>query len=146
MFQLDPQLDKDCLVLGRFPLSVLLLSRDANYPWFILVPQRPGLTELYHLSAEDRTAYFAESCTLSEALMDVFAGGKLNVAALGNQVSQLHIHHIVRYRNDPAWPCPVWGAAPPAAYTAEALDKRLDDLLPLLDGNDFEVLYGMDTR
>lgn len=146
MFQLDPQLEKDCLVLGRFSLSLLLLNRDANYPWFILVPQRPGLTELYHLAAEERAAFFAESCTLSEALMDVFAGDKLNVAALGNVVSQLHIHHIVRYKSDPAWPRPVWGAVPSVAYAADARDKLLDDLLPLMGGGDFEVLYGMGMR
>ena len=144
MFQLDPQLEKDCLVLGRFPLCMLLLNRDANYPWFILVPQRPDLTELYHLSEQERAVFFAESCALSEALMDVFAGDKLNVAALGNVVSQLHIHHIVRYKQDTAWPRPVWGAAPPVSYTQDVLQARVDDLLPLLAGSDFEVLFGLD--
>ncbi|KJS08982.1 MAG: hypothetical protein VR73_03870 [Gammaproteobacteria bacterium BRH_c0] len=145
MFQLDPQLERDCVVIGRFPLCLLLLSRDANYPWFILVPQRAGVTELYHLSSEDRAVFMAESSTLSELLMDVFAGDKFNVAALGNVVSQLHIHHIVRYRSDPAWPRPVWGAVPPLAYTPENLQQRVKDLVPLLSGLECEVLFAGDN-
>ncbi|MFA5494037.1 MAG: HIT domain-containing protein [Porticoccaceae bacterium] len=137
MFELDPQLDKDCITLGSFPLSLLLLNRDANYPWFILVPQRPAITELYQLPVADRRQLLDESCLLSEVLMDVFAADKLNVAALGNVVAQLHVHHIARYTTDKAWPRPVWGAAPPAAYAEQALARLRGDLLPMLAGGGF---------
>ena len=77
---------------------------DSNYPWFILVPAREGIREIYQLEAADRVQLLDESCALSEFIMDYYKGEKLNVAALGNQVPQLHLHHIVRYASDPAWP------------------------------------------
>ena len=112
MFRLDPNLERDCLKLGEFPLSLLLLHRDANYPWCILVPQREAITELYQLAERDMSQFTAESRLLSRVMMELFGGDKLNVAALGNQVPQLHVHHIVRFRDDGAWPGPVWGALP----------------------------------
>ncbi len=117
MFTLHPQLAADCLVLGRFPLCQLLLVNDSHYPWFILVPERDGLREIFELDAADRQRLLDESCRLSEFLMREFDGEKLNLAALGNQVPQLHLHHIVRYRTDPAWPGPIWGRLPARAYT-----------------------------
>src|SRR5690606_32106924 len=137
MFVLDPQLHRDCVIVGRFPLSLLLLSRDANYPWFILGPQRPGIIDPYQLAREARAPLLDESCQLSEVLMDVFSGDKLNVAALGNVVAQLHVHHIVRHRGDRAWPRPVWGAVPAAEYSERAMADLLDNLLPMLAGKDF---------
>ena len=123
MFELHPQLRKDCVVLGQQPLCQLLLMNDSNYPWFILVPDRDGIREIHQLDDADRAQLLHESCTLAEYLMRSFAGDKLNVAALGNQVPQLHLHHIVRYTTDPAWPAPVWGRHPPLAYSAQALDE-----------------------
>ncbi len=120
MFQLDERLAASAITLGAFPLSLLLLSRDANYPWFLLVPQRQGVTEIFQLESADQQQLMAESCHLSRVLMAEFAGDKLNVAALGNQVPQLHLHHVVRYRGDPAWPGPVWGAVSPRTYEAAA--------------------------
>ncbi len=117
MFTLHPQLAADCLVLGRFPLCQLLLVNDSHYPWFILVPERDGLREIFELDVADRQRLLDESCRLSEFLMREFDGEKLNLAALGNQVPQLHLHHIVRYRTDPAWPGPIWGRLPARAYT-----------------------------
>lgn len=114
---LHPQLEKDCLALGRFPLSRLLLMLDANYPWFILVPDCEAITEVYQLAEADRQQLTRESSALAAALAGAFAADKLNIAALGNVVPQLHIHHIVRYRSDPAWPAPVWGRVPPRPYT-----------------------------
>lgn len=116
MFELDPRLAQSCLVMGRFPLSLLLLNRDANYPWFLLVPRREAATEIYQLETADQRQLLAESAHLSQILMREFTGDKLNVAALGNQVPQLHVHHVVRYRDDVAWPDPVWGAAPFRPY------------------------------
>ena len=123
MAEIHSQLAADCIVLGRFPLCRLLLMNDSHYPWFILVPDREGIREIYQLADADRAQLLRESCALSEFLMQSFAGDKLNLAALGNQVPQLHLHHIVRFESDPAWPGPVWGRHPPAAYTAEVLDE-----------------------
>ena len=118
---LHPQLQADCLVIGRFPLCHLLLMRDANYPWFILVPDRPGIAEIYQLNAADQRQLIQESSWLAAALAEVFQADKLNIAALGNVVSQLHVHHVVRYRTDAAWPAPVWGRLPVKAYSEETL-------------------------
>jgi len=121
MAGLDPRLQQDCLVVGRFPLCHLLLMRDANYPWFILVPDREAVTEIHHLEEADRLQLLQESCSLSAALEAAFHPDKLNVAALGNLVPQLHIHHVVRYRDDAAWPAPVWGRLPAKAYSDTGL-------------------------
>jgi len=121
MFELDPVLAGDTVVLGDFPLSRLLLSRDANYPWFILVPRRAGVTEICDLPWDDQVQLLRESGFLCEKLRIWFEPHKLNVAALGNVVAQLHVHHIVRYRHDPAWPAPVWGKQPAVTYETGAL-------------------------
>jgi diadenosine tetraphosphate (Ap4A) HIT family hydrolase len=117
MAEIHPRLAADCILLGRFPLSRLLLMNDSSYPWFILVPDRDGIREIYQLVEADRAQLLRESCALAEFLMQSFAGDKLNLAALGNQVPQLHLHHIVRYASDPAWPGPVWGRHPPVPYS-----------------------------
>ena len=123
MAEIHPLLIDDCIILGRFKLCHLLLMNDRNYPWFILVPDRDSIREIYQLEADDCRQLLDESCLLSKFLMDEFNGDKLNVAALGNQVPQLHLHHIVRYETDPAWPTPVWGRNPPLPYTDEALGE-----------------------
>lgn len=114
---LHPQLRADCTVLGRFDLCYLLLMNDANYPWFILVPDQDDVTEIYELSADTQQCLMTESSMLARALVVAFDAHKLNIAALGNMVPQLHVHHIVRYRHDRAWPKPVWGAHPAKPYT-----------------------------
>ena len=113
MADLHPQLLEDCLVLGSFPLCRLLLMKDANYPWFILVPDRDDLSEIHHLSKEDQLQLIRESAFLSEVLEETFRADKINIAALGNMVPQLHVHHVVRYKDDMAWPSPVWGKNKP---------------------------------
>lgn len=133
-FDLHSQLAADCLRLGRFPLCELLLSRDANYPWFILVPMHAGLSEIYQLSEPDQGQLLRESSALAAFLAESFKADKLNIATLGNVVPQLHIHHIVRYRSDAAWPAPVWGKVPAKPYTEQALAElrvRLDALQEL---------------
>lgn len=107
--------------MGDFPLSRLLLMNDSRYPWFILVPRRPGITEIFQLGETDQQQLQRESVALGQGIMSVFGGDKLNVAALGNLVSQLHIHHIVRYRDDATWPGPVWGVGIAVPYTPEQL-------------------------
>lgn len=125
MFTLDPRLSDDSHALGDLPLCRLLLLRDAQYPWFLLVPRRAGVTEMYQLNEADREQLWRESLELGEQLISAFAGDKLNVAALGNSVPQLHVHHIVRYRDDPAWPKPVWAARPMRDYDDESLGRTL---------------------
>jgi diadenosine tetraphosphate (Ap4A) HIT family hydrolase len=128
MAELHPQLQKDCLLIGRFALCQLLLMRDANYPWFILVPDREGISEIFELSEEDQGQLLRESSQLAAILAERFRADKLNIAALGNLVPQLHIHHVVRYREDAAWPAPVWGRVPVRPYTPEALSTVLETL------------------
>lgn len=132
MFALHPQLASDSLVIGQFELSTLLLMNDQQFPWFILVPRREDVTEVFQLDQADRVQLMNESCWLAEALKDAFAADKINVAALGNMVSQLHIHHIARYREDPAWPAPVWGKLPAVPYTDEQLNERISRLKTVL--------------
>lgn len=132
MFELDSRLAGDTLPVGSFDLSLLLLHRDANYPWFILVPERPGITEIYQLAEEEQMQLTRESSLLARTLVRVFAADKINIAALGNVVPQLHIHHIVRYRNDPSWPGPVWGAAAATAYHDNELEHRAKQLADAL--------------
>ena len=121
MAEIHSQLVADCISLGRFPLCHLLLMNDQNYPWFILVPDRDNIREIYQLESADRSQLLKESCRLSEFVMTAFKGDKLNVAALGNQVPQLHLHHIVRYESDPAWPGPIWGKYPALPYPEQAV-------------------------
>lgn len=122
MFIFDPRLLNDCVILGQFKLCHVLLMRDANYPWFVLVPNRDNKIEVFDLAKEDQELLQIESNTLLAYLKNEFSAEKMNVAALGNVVSQLHIHHIVRYKNDIAWPKPVWGAFPAKIYADEELN------------------------
>lgn len=131
MFVLDSRLQQDCLVLGNFPLCQLLLSNDANYPWFILVPRRAGIREVFELDAADQQQLWQEASYLAGALKASYNADKMNVAALGNVVSQLHVHVIVRHHDDAAWPAPVWGKHPAVAYGDEqvqAIRQRLREL------------------
>ncbi len=121
MFALDARLQQDTIWLGDYPLSRLLLMNDVQYPWFILVPRREDVSELFQLDAEDQLQLWREATGLAEVLKDCFAADKMNVATLGNVVSQLHMHVIVRRREDVAWPAPVWGLHPAQAYSAEQL-------------------------
>jgi diadenosine tetraphosphate (Ap4A) HIT family hydrolase len=120
-FTLDPRLAADTLPVGRFALSRLLLMNEATYPWLILVPERPGVSELFDLDPADLARLVAETTLVARMLKGLAAADKINVAALGNVVSQLHVHVIARFATDPAWPAPVWGRAPAEAYAdAEA--------------------------
>ncbi|HCJ28322.1 MAG TPA: HIT family protein [Pseudomonas sp.] len=128
MFVLDSQLEQDTLNLGDFPLCRLLLMNDANYPWFILVPRREEVSELFQLDPADQQALWREATALAETLKDTFGADKMNVATLGNVVSQLHVHVIARRRGDPAWPAPVWGRQPASPYSeaqADAIRQKL---------------------
>ena len=127
-FELHERLDKDSRLLGYFPLSQLRLILDANYPWFILVPQRAAIEEIHQLSDQDQQQLMRESSQLSLELSRVFCADKMNIAAIGNIVPQLHVHHIVRYENDIAWPSPVWGKVPATIYNDKALQSILNKI------------------
>ncbi len=122
-FQLHTQLKKDCIKIGRFSLSQLLLINDSQYPWFLLVPERTNMTEIYQLSEKDQLLLQQESSFLASTLANCFKADKINIAAIGNLVPQLHIHHIVRYKNDIAWPAPVWGKYDAVPYTEQQIKK-----------------------
>jgi diadenosine tetraphosphate (Ap4A) HIT family hydrolase len=128
IWTLHPQLARDTVPVGDLPLSHLLLMNDANYPWLILVPRRANVSELIDLSADERTQLMNEIARAAQALKDITTCDKLNVAALGNMVAQLHVHVIARRKNDPAWPKPVWGAVPARAYEAATMQKLLTRL------------------
>ena len=133
MFKLHPQLEKDCIELGQFELCTLLLMNDSSYPWFILVPEREEVSELYELSDEDQQLLQKESNFLAMILKNYFYADKINIAALGNVVPQLHIHHIARYKEDRSWPAPVWGQHEAVAYTEDELNKMLDVINKAMD-------------
>ena len=113
--------------------------KDASYPWFILVPDRDDITEIYQLDETDQRQLIKESSTLSRIIDKLFNADKINIAALGNLVPQLHIHHIVRYKTDAAWPAPVWGKIPPEPYSDEEIKQLIIRLKSGL-GEGFEYL------
>lgn len=113
--------------------------QDANYPWFILVPDRENISELHQLDTNDRQQLIAESSNLSGIISKQFKADKINIAALGNLVPQLHVHVIVRYTTDAAWPSPVWGKHPAVPYGKEQLKQVISKLEQGLPDN-FEFL------
>lgn len=111
---------------------MVLLINDANYPWTVLVPKRADITEIYKLDHIDQMQLLEESAKLCNAMETVCKPDKLNIAAIGNMVPQLHLHHIARYRTDIAWPAPVWGFAKPLAYETEIKDQTVSKIAALL--------------
>ena len=133
-FHLDPQLAADTHPVAKLPLSELRLMDDANYPWLVLVPRVADARELIDLDATRQAQLLEEIGRASRLLQTLYRPHKLNIAALGNAVSQLHVHVIARREDDPAWPRPVWGMATARAYSPEALVERIRDLQQALRG------------
>ncbi|QDW65900.1 HIT family protein [Luteimonas granuli] len=127
-YALHPQLAADSHPLAAFALCDLQLMDDCNYPWLVLVPRVPGARELLDLDAAQRVTLGEEIARCERLLLDVFQPHKLNVAALGNLVPQLHVHVIARFEHDPAWPAPVWGRVASRPYAPEALVERVREL------------------
>ena len=127
-WSLHSQLAADTVPVGDLALSRVLLTNDANFPWLILVPRRPGLIELIDLEENEQVQLLGEIANAARVLKDITACDKLNIAALGNQVPQLHVHVIARRRSDVAWPNPVWGAMPPKAYDPAERERLLDHI------------------
>ena len=132
MFQLHQQLDQDCVWVGDLPLCRVLLMNDSQYPWLILVPRRESLTEIFEMEEGDKQQLLGEMRVINEAMNTLFSPDKMNIAALGNMVPQLHIHCIARFKNDIAWPKPVWGVYEAEAYTSAELALRVDNLRDVL--------------
>jgi len=122
-FQLHPQLQQDSISIGSFKLSELRLINDKQYPWFILVPKKENIAEIYQLSETEQQLLQQESSLLAKTLSEIFHADKMNIAAIGNKVPQLHIHHIVRYKEDIAWPAPVWGKFDSLPYQSQEIDQ-----------------------
>jgi diadenosine tetraphosphate (Ap4A) HIT family hydrolase len=125
---LHPQLESDTGPVGDLPLSRLLLANDANYPWLLLVPRCAGASEIIDLADAEQIALAAEIARVCRALKAVAPCDKLNVAALGNVVPQLHVHIIARRAGDAAWPRPVWGVMQPLAHDAEEVQTFISTL------------------
>lgn len=125
-WSLHPQLERDTVLLGDLALSRVLIIKDANYPWLLLVPRRPGLTEIIDLDGAEQAQLTVEIDRAARALKTVTACDKLNIAALGNAVPQLHVHIIARRKTDKAWPKPVWGVVPSLDYEDAELKRFID--------------------
>ena len=124
-FELHPRLAADCIRVGRLPLSMLLLLNDSRYPWFILVPQRAGIGEVFQLPVAEQHQLWRESAQLARNIKQSFHADKINIGVLGNLVPQLHVHHIGRFSSDPAWPGPVWGHSDPVPYEKHSITERV---------------------
>ena len=125
-FALDPRLAADTVALGDLPLSTVLLMDDARFPWLILVPRRPGASEITDLTADDAAALMGEMRIATGVMLDLAKPDKVNVAALGNVVPQLHVHVIGRFLSDPAWPQPVWGVGTRTPYPPHARAQMIE--------------------
>ena len=125
-FELDPRLKADTVPVGDLALSSVLLMNDARFPWLILVPRRPDLSELTDLSAEDAARMMDEIRLATSVMLDLAKPDKVNVGALGNMVAQLHVHVVGRFRSDPAWPGPVWGNGTRMPYPDHAAASLAD--------------------
>lgn len=125
-FSLNPRLEGDSLPILDLPLCTVRLMKDANYPWLLLIPRVSDLVEIIDLDDADQVQLMREIAAASQVLRKATDCEKLNVGALGNQVPQLHVHVIGRFRSDPAWPGPIWGAVPPVPYEPDAAEQLIN--------------------
>ena len=126
-FVLDAKLHADSIEITSLPLCLVRLMNDRRFPWVILVPARPGVSEIIDLDTPDRARLIEEIALVSIAMRDLFRPTKLNVGALGNVVAQLHLHVIARFAGDAAWPGPAWGTTP-EPYRSDEIDRKLAPL------------------
>lgn len=129
-FELDPILKRDSFFIADIGLTEVRLMNDARFAWLLLVPKRAGVTEMHQLTPLDQTMLTFETAQIAQTLEEVTGADKINVAALGNQVSQLHVHIIARFKTDAAWPRPVWCQGAPQPYAngaAKAFIERFSN-------------------
>ncbi|GLR70223.1 HIT domain-containing protein [Agaribacter marinus] len=127
-FKLHPQLEKDSEFVLDLDVCQLRLINEANYPWLVLIPRLNGIVELSDLSETEYTQTMLESRAIELAMIRLFEPVKMNIAAIGNMVPQLHIHHVARYKNDKAWPAPIWGKHPMQAYDNNSKVLRIQTI------------------
>jgi diadenosine tetraphosphate (Ap4A) HIT family hydrolase len=127
-WSLHSQLKKDTIDIGDLPLCRVLVIKDANFPWLLLVPRRHEVIEIIDLDEVEQAQLMTEISRVARALKEVTACDKLNIAALGNVVPQLHVHVIARRTSDAAWPRPVWGVAPALSHDAEEVKNFISAL------------------
>lgn len=131
-FELDERLAADTFPIADLPLSRALLMNDARYPWVILVPRHASISEVFELSADDQRQLWREATQLGDAMKTALGGDKVNIASLGNVVSQLHVHVVLRHHGDATWPAPVWGNGSPEPYDLDGQAQLRDQLLALI--------------
>jgi len=138
-FSLNSRLKADTIKIADFELSELLLMNDKNYPWFILVPRRANISEIFQLNDQDQKQLYKEISYLSEILQNFYQADKVNIGALGNMVPQLHIHVIMRFKDDIAWPKPVWGLVEAVNYSDEEITQISKDINSLIENNFLKI-------
>ena len=128
-FELDPRLERDSDLVARLDLCQLRFSKDGRWPWLILIPERPGVSETFDLSGQDQATLSLETNRVAAALKDVTGAVKINIGAIGNIVRQLHVHVVARHEGDPNWPAPIWGFGAAEPWDAEARAQFLAQLM-----------------
>lgn len=146
MFLLAPQLATDTVAVGDLPLSSVLLMNDRQFPWLVLVPRREGVCEAFELTEVEQHQLAVESNAVAKLMARLFQADKMNVAALGNVVSQLHVHHIARFKTDPVWPKPVWGQLPYHAYELDELEAQILRVRNAFATAEMTLVYGSEER
>ena len=126
-FVLDTKLRGDSIELTRLPLCLVRLMNDRRFPWILLVPAKPNLSEIVDLGVADRASLIEEIALVSTVMRDLYRPTKLNVGALGNVVAQLHLHVIARFASDDVWPGPVWGTTP-ERYRPDEIERKIAPL------------------
>jgi diadenosine tetraphosphate (Ap4A) HIT family hydrolase len=124
-FSLHPKLAADTFIIDDWPLCRVLLMNDARFPWLILVPRQEGLRDFDEITVGDKPTFLAEIDRASRALRSETSAEKMNVAALGNMVPQLHVHVVARFASDAAWPAPVWGVGEAVPYSTLQVDALI---------------------
>ncbi len=138
-FILDQRIATSCRLLGEWPLSSVLLKNNAHYPWLILVPRTPGIQDIDELSRDHRIILMDEICFISSIVRSQFNPDKINVGALGNKVSQLHIHIVGRFKTDPLWPEGIWQSGQPEEPYPQDEYERLSSHLAGLLSSPFDL-------
>ncbi|QJQ95002.1 MULTISPECIES: HIT domain-containing protein [Halomonadaceae] len=133
-FTLDPRLEADSLPITELPLCQVRLMNDARFAWLLLVPRRSDVSEVFELSEQDQAQLWREATALGQGMKQALQGDKLNLATLGNVVSQLHLHVIVRKHDDDAWPAPVWGHGQAQPYDLQQQTSMRDLALAVIEG------------
>ena len=127
-WSLHSRLKEDTIDIGDLPLCRVLVIKDAHYPWLLLVPRRAETVEIIDLGEVEQAQLMTEISRVARALKEITKCEKLNIAALGNMVPQLHVHIVARRSSDAAWPRPVWGVVPPLAHDAEEVQRLIGAL------------------